>query len=134
MYYVLCLAALVGLAVPRLSAQGAPAPDSLTLSEALARARSASPAVRAARLEADARRALVRQAARRPNPTLSADLENVGAELDEGVPVTVRLAHTLELGGDRAARRALAEREAAAGTIAAGAADLDLSERDYEWS
>ena len=127
MYYALCLAALVGLAAPRLSAQGAAAPDSLTLSEALARARSASPAVQAARLEADARRALVRQAARRPNPTLSADLENVGAELDEGVPITVRLAHTLELGGDRAARRALAEREAAAGTIAAGAADLDLS-------
>ena len=127
MRFVLCLTALVGLAAPRSHAQGAPPPDTLTVSDALRLARSASPAVEAARLEADARRALVRQADRRPNPTLSADLENLGARLDEGVPLTVRLAQTFERGGDRAARRALAERDVALADVATGAASVDLS-------
>ena len=127
-----CLALCAGLALGA-RAQGSPVapgpapPDTLTVPEALRLARSANPAVQAARLDADARRALVRQAGRRPNPVLSADLENLGARLDEGVPITARLAQTFARGGDRAARRALAEREADLADVATGTAALDLS-------
>jgi cobalt-zinc-cadmium efflux system outer membrane protein len=100
---------------PRLAQEpfAAPLPaDTLTLDTALARALEASPHLRAARLEVEARRALARQAGRLPNPVLDAEAENVAASGPEEVVLTAAVGQLVELGGDRAARRALARREA----------------------
>jgi cobalt-zinc-cadmium efflux system outer membrane protein len=103
-------------------AQPAAPADTLTLDAALARARALSPAVRAAALEVEARRALAVQAGRRPNPTLDLDGENVGASGGERPQATLSAALPIELGGDRAARRDLATRE-----VDLAAADLTLT-------
>jgi cobalt-zinc-cadmium efflux system outer membrane protein len=97
-------------AVPA-QAQALP-PDTLTFTDALRRAEASSPALRAAGLEADAREALVGQADRLPNPALDLEAENLGAAGEEATQATIALAQTVELGGDRAARRALARAEA----------------------
>lgn len=86
-------------------------PAVLTLRAALALATQASPALAAARYEAESHDGLVRQAAARPNPTLSLERlgrSNRGMEADG--ETTVQLSQALELGGKRPARVAAAER------------------------
>ncbi|MEP0547690.1 MAG: TolC family protein [Rhodothermales bacterium] len=107
------LVAYAALAVQPVFAAGYDAPaDTLTLDDALRRTFEASPHLRAARLELEAREALARQAGRFSNPVLDAEAENIGATGPEQGVVTVALAQLVELGGDRAARRRLATREA----------------------
>jgi len=68
--------------------------------------------LRAAGLRAEASRARIADANRRPDPTLLASEENFGGQLGsnhrEG---TLALGQTFELGGDRSARRAAADAE-----------------------
>ena len=71
---------------------------------------------RAAGLRAEAARARIADARRRPNPTLSATEENFGGQLGGGRrEATLAIGQVLELGGDRSARRgtALAEHDLA---------------------
>ena len=111
---------LVSTAAPR--AQEPPRPaaaDSLVLADALALALGASPDLAALGFELAAREALVRQAGRRPNPTLGLDAENLfapsgdasGASPGETTQTTLSVALPLELGGRRAARVRVAEAE-----------------------
>ncbi len=103
------LALGLGFAFWAASAHAQPtSPDTLSIAAALARAEATSPALRAAGFEADAREALASQADRLPNPTLGLQAENIGVTGDETLQVTFALAQTFELGGDRAARRAVA--------------------------
>lgn len=101
---------------PRPPLVGAPA-DTVALDDAVALAFGASPDLAALGFEATAREALVRQAGRRPNPTLGLDSENLfapsGDGLDSGetAQTTLSAALPLELGGRRAARVRLAEAE-----------------------
>lgn len=84
----------------------------LTLERALELASRYELRLRAAGLRAEAVRARIMDASRRPNPTLSATEENFGGDLGgdhrEG---TLALAQAFELGGDRKARKAAAEAE-----------------------
>ena len=111
---------LVSTAAPR--AQEPPRPaaaDSLVLADAVALALGASPDLTALGFEQAAREALVRQAGRRPNPTLGLDAENLfapsgdasGASPGETAQTTLSVALPLELGGRRAARVRVAEAE-----------------------
>jgi cobalt-zinc-cadmium efflux system outer membrane protein len=68
--------------------------------------------LRAANLRATAAEARIRDAGRRPNPTLAATEENFGGAIgSEHLESTIELAQTLELGGDRGARKAVATGE-----------------------
>lgn len=109
-------AVLLSTAAPR--AQEPPTSavtDSLLLADALALALEASPDLTALGFEATAREALVRQAGRRPNPTLGLDAENLlapsGNDGGEIAQTTLSVALPLDLGGRRAARVRLAEAE-----------------------
>lgn len=84
----------------------APYADALTLSEAVRRALRFSPAVQAADIEIDARRAESLQAGLRPNPALGGDIQNVGENVQES---TIELAQVFELGGKRLKRVRAAE-------------------------
>lgn len=90
-------------------------PPPLTLSEALARAAERNPGLAARRFDERAAEALIEQAAFRPNPELSASLEQfagTGAVSGiKGVEATVQASQTLERGGKRDKRVALASRE-----------------------
>lgn len=101
------LALLFAFQTAAVGAQPLP-PDTLTLVDALARTEAAGPALRAGALEVEAREALFGQAGRLLNPTLELVAENIGAPDEETTLVTFALAQTVELGGDRAARRAVA--------------------------
>ncbi|HEX8385939.1 MAG TPA: TolC family protein [Rubricoccaceae bacterium] len=117
-------AVLLGVSTPPSRAQktpastlaGAPA-DTVALSDAVALALGTSPDLVALGFEATAREALVRQAGRRPNPTLGLDAENLLAPSGNGMgggetaQTTLAAALPLELGGRRAARVRLAEAE-----------------------
>jgi cobalt-zinc-cadmium efflux system outer membrane protein len=68
------------------------------------------PALRGARHEVAAARALASDARRRPEPLLAGAYENFGGTLGTDVAeATLTLEQTFELGGDRTARRAAAE-------------------------
>lgn len=83
------------------------APAPLTLAAAVQAALSQHPLLRAATAELDASDGAVRQAGLLPNPVLGVDQE----DLRSGTrTTTIQLSQTLELGGKRAARVALAQR------------------------
>lgn len=122
-----CALAAALAAVPPASA-APPAPAAvLTLDAALERALERHPSIAGARLEADAAGALAREAARRPPLRLEAEAENWG--MPDGSPAletTASLGWTLELGGDRAARRAAADARAGAARAGLGIATREL--------
>lgn len=113
------------LAVALLSASAGalaqdPASGSLTFAEALRRAAEQNPALLARQFEERAAEARIEQAGLRPNPALEVTLENFagtgGVRGVSALETTVQASQTLERGGKRAKRVALAgrEREAAA--------------------
>lgn len=94
----------------------------LTLEQVLSLATSRSPEIAVAESEVRAREGRLLQARARPNPELSGTTENLGGDVAKtgGVQSTLQLGQRLELGGDRAARTALA------------AAGRDLGRWDHE--
>ncbi len=81
----------------------------LTFERALTLAGQYQLSLRAADLRATAAQARIRDAGRPPNPTLAGAEEDFGGRLgSERLESSVELAQTLELGGDRTARAALA--------------------------
>src|SRR5690625_7231139 len=105
----------------------------LTLAEAVVLAPEYNPALRAAAYAVRAREGEAYQARRPPNPEVEAGIEEFGgtrgrtglraAEIGGGI------AQTIELGGDRRARAAVAAREAELGAWAFEAARLRSEER-----
>lgn len=87
----------------------------LTLQDALTRAIESDPGLRAAEAGVDAARGGVRQARVRPNPELSAEVENFNGPGElrgfDGAESTFSLSQEVELGGQRRARIRLADRE-----------------------
>lgn len=87
----------------------------LTLQEALNRAIDSDPGLRAAEAGVDAALGGVRQARTRPNPELSAEVENFNGAGElrgfDGAESTFSLSQEIELGGQRRARVRLADRE-----------------------
>jgi len=82
----------------------------LSLEQVLAASIAGSPEIAAAERELRARQARLTQAGVRPNPELSGTVENLGGDIDAtgGMQSTLLLDQRLELGGDRAARSAVA--------------------------
>lgn len=89
------------------------------LDTALHLAEEHSPALRAARADADAARGEARQSATWSNPSLSFESESIGA--DDGAETTVRLSQPLDAPGKRGAAR-----RAAAAAVAGAAEELRL--------
>lgn len=87
----------------------------LTLRDAISRAVEADPGLRAAGAGVDAARGGLRQARARPNPELSAEVENFNGQGElrgfDGAETTFSLSQEVELGGRRSARVQLANRE-----------------------
>ncbi|MSO49523.1 MAG: TolC family protein [Acidobacteria bacterium] len=111
---LLCLAVVCVCSTAPLFAQQASSPAAaVTLAEAIARAVAQHPALVAFQLEMDARAADAAQAARRPNPTVSVDVEDLGRNVGSAMPsqTTVSLAQRFELGGKRQLRTSLASIE-----------------------
>lgn len=80
----------------------------LSLPEALERTRAAHPALVASSRDVTAARSLEREAGRRPAPALGAAFENFGGDLgSDRYEATLSAEQTVELGGDRGARRSL---------------------------
>lgn len=104
------LAAPAILIVPALAQERAP----LTLEDSIQRALEADPGIRAAAAGVDAARGTARQARARPNPELSAEVENFNGPGDlrgfDGAETTFALSQEVELGGRRSARMRLADR------------------------
>jgi outer membrane protein, heavy metal efflux system len=100
------------------------APPTLSLDEALRRTTERNPGLAAQGYAERAAEALIEQAGLRPNPTLDVSLENFagtgGVQGVRGLESTVQASQTIERGGKRAKRVALAgrEREAAANEFA----------------
>lgn len=84
----------------------APYAQGLTLGEAVHRALRFSPAVRAAEIEIDAKRAENLQAGLRPNPGLGGEVQNVGQDEQQAI---LELSQVIELGGKRVSRVRAAE-------------------------
>jgi cobalt-zinc-cadmium efflux system outer membrane protein len=112
-----CVLALLPCYAPALAAQdSSPAPRRVTLPEALAAAERGSLDLRLARGAVDAAQARVVTAGTRPNPTLSLDREQLGG--NGGYHETVlSVGQTLDLSGQRGARREAATREVAAAEV-----------------
>lgn len=104
-------AANVVLLSPALAQSNAP----LSLEDAIARAIETDPGLRAADAGVDAAHGGLRQARVRPNPALSAEVENFNGEGNlrgfDGAETTFSLSQEIELGGRRSARVRLADRE-----------------------
>ena len=98
--------------------------DTITMKQAIARAVGASPAVKAAFLEIEARHGEAAQASYRPNPELSLDVENFfGSGAKSGFNIaeeTLRIAQTIELGDKRLKR------------LKAGNLEASVASWDYE--
>ncbi|WP_431045732.1 TolC family protein [Roseateles sp. L2-2] len=84
-----------------------PLAQTLTLSAAIERALTSHPRLRAATFEVEAADGAVQQAALPPNPSLGLEQEDTRRETRT---LTVLLSQPLEIGGQRAARTALAQR------------------------
>jgi cobalt-zinc-cadmium efflux system outer membrane protein len=101
----------------------APLP-SLTLDEALLRTLKQSPTLSGFSQEVKAREFKARQAALRPNPELSVEVENIAGSGDfsgtDSAEITVRVSQVFELGGKRARRQEV------------GSLERELAEREYE--
>jgi outer membrane protein, heavy metal efflux system len=98
-----------------LIAQAAPSARKVTLEEAVARALNAAPALKAREELVTAAEAQIAQSGALPNPTLDAEVENVGGSdrfsgFDQA-EMTLGLSQRLERGGKRESRVALAEAE-----------------------
>ncbi len=126
-----CCCAISAVAIASLNAAASAAPmppdtiavvsGPLTLERALALASRYELKLRAAGLRAEAARARIADANRRPNPTLSATEENFGGRLGGNrQEATLAIGQALELGGDRRARKATAEAEYRLATAEAG--------------
>ncbi len=102
----------------------------LTLDAAIERAVQADPGIRAAAAGVDAARGGVRQARVRPNPELSAEVENFNGRDDlrgfSGAETTFSLSQEVELGGQRGARIRLADRELHGAELDRALRGLDL--------
>ena len=129
---LLAAASCAGIAQAQSSTSSAPvsAGETLTLDEALAQAGAIAPANEVAALGVEAAEAGRAVAALRPNPTLSADVENViGTGPYEGIneaETTIAFALPLELGGKRPARIAVADAQRARAKIEAVITRADL--------
>jgi cobalt-zinc-cadmium efflux system outer membrane protein len=130
----LCLApvaTLVLMAGPAHAQEAAP----LTLQDAIARAIEADPGLRAAGAGVDAAQGGLRQARVRPNPELSAEVENFNGEGElrgfDGAETTFSLSQEIELGGRRGARIRLADRELRGAELERAIRGLDLA-RDVQ--
>lgn len=122
-------AAVIMTAAPPLVAQipaNAPAPP-LTLAEARARARQASPELVAAHQAVAASVGRERQAGAWPNPTLSYAREQTSRSNETNSQDILTLEQPLEIGGQRGARRRVAglDREVAEARLAATRARVD---------
>ncbi len=126
-----CLGALLAANGAPGSAVAAAPPAQLTLEEAIAAARARSPRLEAAAALAEGARAASRLAGRWPNPTVELNTENLtrggwhwtppaDPTVAPGLDAFALLTQSVELGGKRGARRALAGAEA-------GAADASLA-------
>jgi cobalt-zinc-cadmium efflux system outer membrane protein len=114
------------IAAPTLPDTAAVASGPLTLDHTLTLAGRYALRLRAAGLRAEAARARVGDARRRPNPTLSATEENFGGQLGEGRrEATLAIGQAFELGGDRSARRDIAEAEHVLATAEVGVLGRD---------
>ncbi|ABM33077.1 cobalt-zinc-cadmium efflux system outer membrane protein [Paracidovorax citrulli] len=110
------------LSAPSGAAFHEPTAATLTLAEAIALALARHPAVAVAQREFDATRGAVLQAGPRPNPELSVQQE----DFKQGRRTsTVQITQSLELGGKRASRTAVAER-----ISAQAAADIEQARAD----
>ncbi len=97
----------------------------LTLAEARARTLASHPALASARSLVDAARARRLDAGRRPNPVLSAEVENLGHSGEANrLETTIQVGQTFELGGDRGARSLVAE-----ASLRLAEADLSADQR-----
>ncbi|MFX1682852.1 TolC family protein [Mitsuaria sp. CC2] len=92
---------------PTTSSTPPASPPSLSLNAAIERALSSHPRLRAATFEVEAADGAVQQAALPPNPSLGVEQEDTRRETRT---LTVLLSQPLEIGGQRAARTALARR------------------------
>ncbi len=127
------LAALAVLVVAGAAGATPPATapaDTLTLADAVGRVLQHNPDLKAEAEEVAALRALVDQARKRPNPSLSLEVENVAGSGPYGgtraAEATLSLAQVLERGGKQGARVALAEAEHGLGSIVRRALELDV--------
>ncbi len=138
------LAAVSALALPLAALPSLPAlaqtPPSaateaaaLTLEGALARAAGVDPSLPGAEARVRAGAAAVRQADVRPNPTLGLMVENLptlgGGDILNRTETTLSYEQRLERGGDRPARVALAQGEAAVVRVEAAVRRLDRLEQ-----
>lgn len=112
---VLAIASPVTVAAPLASptATASPArapvlPAPLTLEVALATALARNPGLGVARVEVEASDGAIRQAGARPNPTVDVEQEDAGRSTRS---TTLMLSQPFELGGKRAARVELAQRD-----------------------
>lgn len=102
--------------------------DTLTLQEALGRARQAAPALSAASARTEAAQAGVDQAGRRPNPSLSLTGENLAAtrSVFDRTETTLSYNQPFERGGKRAARISVAGAEVESARLHQSVLLLDL--------
>lgn len=122
--------------LPLLAPRDGPLPPTLTLEQALEEAEARSPAIIAARAEAQAAEARMRQAGFRTNPELSVEVENFAGtgELSglRRTETTVALNQRLDLGGRRPARVGVARAELAAAQLRLAIARADLAQQVRE--
>jgi cobalt-zinc-cadmium efflux system outer membrane protein len=107
--------------------EGPPAvPASLTLEDALRLVLRRNPSLASSAWRARAAKARVKDESRRPNPALDAAEENVGGGLGTHIgETTISLSQSLDLGGDRRARTAVA-----GGLERLAANEFDSNERE----
>ena len=99
-----------------------PVPAPFTLADALARARDESPEAAAMRARVEAAREAAGQAGWLPNPVVEFRTENLASGVSRSVlplDTFAEVTQVIELGGKRAARRAVAEAEAGGAEAAA---------------
>ncbi len=117
--FLICIGLLMAAQVPAFPQTPLPSPESasryldpiggMTADQAVAIALENNPEIQAVRKEVEASRAMVKQARLRPNPTLSASGAKQINGMDNNQMADVML--PLELGGRRAARVAVAQKE-----------------------
>jgi cobalt-zinc-cadmium efflux system outer membrane protein len=105
--------------------------EPVSLTDALARGQEVSPRIARARAELKAAEGRALQAGVRPNPTLSAEVENFSGtgpyRTFRQTETTVAVSQPFELGGKRRARKEVAAAERAFAQIALRRAEADLA-------
>lgn len=119
------------LAAALIAPAGTASAEPLTLEQAVARATAAAPSLRAGEAAVAAARGSRVQASLRPNPALSVEAENVagtgGYNMLGEAEITASYSQTIERGGKRAARVALADADIAVAEAARAVSRLDLA-------